>query len=95
MGLIGPGGSMIGEFLACENLRVTAICDINDPALHTNSEHDHENLLKQRLEVDLSGCWSGRLPRQQFGAQCRRPERGSCEGMFHKPSTRLHGLRFN
>jgi hypothetical protein len=32
MGLIGAGGrggSMIGEFLACENLRVTAICDIN------------------------------------------------------------------
>src|ERR1700678_1378419 len=32
MGLIGAGGrggSMIAEFLACENLRVTAICDIN------------------------------------------------------------------
>src|SRR5258708_39232312 len=32
MGLIGAGGrggSMIAEFLACENLRVTAICDID------------------------------------------------------------------
>ena len=32
MGIIGAGGrggSMISEFLACENLRVTAICDIN------------------------------------------------------------------
>src|SRR5215475_1672983 len=32
MGLIGAGGrgtGMLREFLACENLRVTAICDIN------------------------------------------------------------------
>jgi hypothetical protein len=33
MGLIGAGGrgsSMLGEFLACENVRITAICDINE-----------------------------------------------------------------
>src|SRR3954469_21786974 len=32
MGLIGAGGrggGMVKEFLACENLRVTAVCDIN------------------------------------------------------------------
>jgi hypothetical protein len=33
MGLIGAGGrgsSMLAEFLACENVRITAICDINE-----------------------------------------------------------------
>src|ERR1700722_7708143 len=33
MGLIGAGGrgsSMLNEFLACENVRITAICDINE-----------------------------------------------------------------
>src|SRR5258708_37630966 len=33
MGLIGAGGrgtSMLNEFLACENVRITAVCDINE-----------------------------------------------------------------
>jgi hypothetical protein len=69
VGLGNRGSSMLPEFLALENVLVTAICDVDkdrvlaaqsaiekagqpSPALHSNGDHDFENLCK-RDDVDF------------------------------------------